>query len=215
MYTSVSVFSGSLPSGLSIVNVAANQFNLTGVPATVGSSSFVLQVLDASGAVGTSPVCPVKTVSPGCVSNGPASCLDSAVGSTCTTCPTCCRSTNPCFSKQCSMNLVLVLDNSASIRPFRDDVRIGVQGFINGMLQIVAVGGTANMGVVKFSTAANVEFPMTTIDPTYAGKGRATSHVSLILIDAFFFFFRRPQFLGCHRVLEGWNPWPDELGCCL
>jgi hypothetical protein len=46
-------------------------------------------------------------------------------------------------------------------------VRTAVNGFLQGLLNIVSVGGTAQLGLIKFDTGAAVEFPMAPITSNY------------------------------------------------
>jgi hypothetical protein len=77
-------------------------------------------------------------------------------GCNCPACPTCTQVPNPVFSKQCSANIVLILDESGSIGPFVIPVRNGVNQFLLSFAQTQLVGGTANIGVVEFSQSANL-----------------------------------------------------------
>ncbi len=164
---SITLSSGGLPAGLSI-NAATN--SIMGTPASIGQSSFVLAILDNRGGVSLSATCTITVQAAGCLSTGPATCLTHATvaDSTCSTCPQCCRSPNPCFAKQCQLNAVLLLDNSNSMTDaLTPGVRTAVNGFLQGLLNIVSVGGTASLGVVMFGTNATVEFQMQPISATY------------------------------------------------
>ena len=88
----------------------------------------------------------------------PENCGSSPAGCTfrCQGCGTCTAVLNPEFSKQCEANIVLILDESGSISPFKTFVRNGVKQFLLSFAQTTTLGGTANLGVVEFSSAARL-----------------------------------------------------------
>ena len=128
----------------------------------------------ATGPTGTSGVSGATGTSgaTGCSSSAPASSLsNSALG--CVGCASCKRSANPCFSKQCSLNAVLLLDESGSIgfaadgKNYVPQVREGVISFLTGMQNIVNVGGNVKLGVITFSSAAQKKFDLNPMTSSY------------------------------------------------
>jgi hypothetical protein len=167
---------GALPSGLTL---SGNQ--ITGAPNFVGSSTFTLSVQDSVGLTG-SRECTIQVSSPGCLSTSPNTTLSNA-SPQCTGCPTCKRTSNPCFNRACQLNAVLLLDQSGSIAPFRDQVRAGVLSFVTGIQNIVNVGGTVSLGVITFDTYARSVFPLTPITSDFANT--VTDYINTEYLETF------------------------------
>jgi hypothetical protein len=86
----------------------------------------------------------------------------------CTGCPYCCRVKNPSFTKQCSLNAVLILDNTISLAPYCfSSIIPAVASFTNGLNSIVGAGGNVNLGVLLFQQSATVVFDMAPATPIY------------------------------------------------
>jgi hypothetical protein len=62
-------------------------------------------------------------------------------GCLCTACPSCVGVANPSFSKQCSANIILILDESGSISGYLSAVKAGVTQFLLSFSQTRTVGG--------------------------------------------------------------------------
>jgi hypothetical protein len=103
----------------------------------------------------------VRCVDYGCginedVCSGPEDCgpTETGCGCKCSACPSCLQVPNPVFDKQCSANIVLILDESGSIGPYVSNVRSGINQFLLSFAQTSLVGGVANIGLVEFSGSA-------------------------------------------------------------
>ncbi len=222
----------ALPLGLLVTNVGGGTGNgVSGTPAIVGTYSFLVNVTDKFG-VKDFKTCTIQVGSPGCLSVNQNTTLSNS-SSVCSSCATCKRLANPCFNKQCQINVVLILDQSASIRATStgynavNDVRTGVNAFITGMQSVVNVGGTVNMGVITFDTLANLTFEMSPFTPAfqnglinyvnnvYLTQGQQTNWAAAlelasrdwgITVDIFVFFTD-----GQPEVANG--PWVCDNGC--
>lgn len=159
--------SGALPSGLVLVGNT-----IQGVPISLGTYTFALTVTDSAGGVGTSAQCAITVNSPGCLSTGaaPSSCINSLSNTGCTDCPNICRTANPCFSNQCQLNTVLILDNSVSLSPFVPQVRAGILAYVNSLASIVQIGGQASLGVIVFDDGARLAFPMQPVTSAFVAN---------------------------------------------
>ncbi len=80
-------------------------------------------------------------------------------GCKCAGCGSCVQSLNPIFNKQCSANLVMVLDESGSIGCCTTTVRNAVISFISSFSSLNNIGGSATLGLVKFSGGASLPDP--------------------------------------------------------
>jgi hypothetical protein len=75
-------------------------------------------------------------------------------GCDCPACPTCVQAVNPPFKKPCDVNVVLILDESASIDAFnaRQDVVNAATAF---MTVLANIKGNASVAVMEFSDTAS------------------------------------------------------------
>ncbi len=99
-------------------------------------------------------------------------------GCQCQGCPSCEQGANPKFIKQCSANLVMVLDESGSIDCCTSTVRNAVVSFISSFSSLNNIGGSATLGLIEFaSTSTLVNAPgancvgkMCTLTNTYVSQ---------------------------------------------
>jgi len=167
-----SISSGSLPVGFTL-NTTTGE--IKGSTAVVGTSTFTVSVTDRNGVVSSSVACGITAVVPGCLSQAAPSTALTNASSLCVGCPSCERTKNPCFNDQCTLRAVLILDNSASMIPYVDQVRPAIMAFVNGLQNIVNVGGSASLGLLYFDDLAYLAFPsqnplMTPITPSYVSQ---------------------------------------------
>jgi hypothetical protein len=94
-------------------------------------------------------------------------CISGSPANSCKGCPYCCRVQNPSFSKQCALNTVLILDNTASLDPYCSSVKPAVASFVNGLNNIVNAGGSVKLGVLLFKENPFVVWDMTTVTASF------------------------------------------------
>jgi hypothetical protein len=87
-------------------------------------------------------------------------------GCQCSGCGSCVQELNPVFNKQCSANMVMVLDESGSIGCCTNTVRNAVISFISSFSSLNNIGGSATLGLVKFSNGASL------VDPSGSCSGK-------------------------------------------
>lgn len=80
-------------------------------------------------------------------------------GCDCRGCASCVQEINPVFAKQCSVNLVMVLDESGSIGCCTSTVKNAVVSFISSFSSLNNIGGSANLGLIEFSDNARLVLP--------------------------------------------------------
>jgi hypothetical protein len=98
---------------------------------------------------------------------GNGCCVAGSPASSCGGCPYCCRVANPAFSKQCSLNTVLILDNTKSLDPYCSSVKPAVSSFVGGLNNIVNAGGSVHLGVLLFMDNPYVVWDMTPVTASF------------------------------------------------
>lgn len=99
--------------------------------------------------------------------------LNADVGCPCSGCATCARIKNPPFSKQCSITLALILDNTGSLDPYCSGVQTAVSGFVKGLANIQNAGGTVNLSIMKFANSQKLVYAQQPLTAAYAADAVA------------------------------------------
>lgn len=94
----------------------------------------------------------------------------------CTACPSCDPKTNPDFPTVadqlgCAAKVVFILDESGSLRAFRDQVVDAAKQFWTGLSTLNGQGGSAQLGLIEFAAEARVVQPvLRPLDSAYVAE---------------------------------------------
>jgi len=130
--------------------------------AITGSTATTTTTIGQTLPTACTPVSPATCVA-GATCANKGCCISGSPSASCAGCATCCRVANPPFSKQCALNTVLILDNTASLNPYCSSVKPAVASFVNGLNNIVNAGGSVKLGVLLFKENPYIVWDMTQV----------------------------------------------------